>query len=139
MFDSLTDKFNAVFRSLSGRGRITEANGTTARVSVAGSELVVDKRGLLVRDGQDVDLSIRSECVSLSRVGVEDAAGNDTGIVATYDESVYLGLTTSHIVHLADGTEVVSRVISDRLEEQPEKGEQVRLSWLPEMLRLHVD
>jgi ABC-type Fe3+/spermidine/putrescine transport system ATPase subunit len=120
------------------KGRIREANGTTARVDVAGSELVVDKRGLDVRDGQEVNLSIRSECVNLSRME-DGGATNGAEIIATYDESVYLGLTTSHIVHLSDGTEVVSRVISDGVDEAPSKGERVRLSWVPEMLRLHVD
>ena len=120
------------------KGRITEANGTTARVSVAGSEVVINKRGLDVFDGQDVNLSIRSECVAMARM--EDSAPtNGAEIIATYDESVYLGLTTSHIVHLSDGTEVVSRVISDGFDELPAKGEQVRLSWVPETLRLHVN
>ena len=120
------------------KGRITAANGTTARVSVAGSEVVINKRGLDVLDGQDVNLSIRSECVAMARM--EDSAPtNGAEIIATYDESVYLGLTTSHIVHLSDGTEVVSRVISDGFDELPAKGEQVRLSWVPETLRLHVN
>lgn len=120
------------------KGRITEANGTTARVDVAGSEVVIDKRGLSVTDGQDVNLSIRSECVTMSRMDAANAT-NGPEIIATYEESVYLGLTTSHIVHLDDGTEVASRVISDRFDETPTKGEKVRLTWVPETLRLHVD
>ena len=42
MFDSLTDKFNAVFRSLSGRGRITEANISDAMREVRKALLEAD-------------------------------------------------------------------------------------------------
>ena len=42
MFESLTDKFNAVFRSLSGRGRITEANISGAMRDVRKALLEAD-------------------------------------------------------------------------------------------------
>ena len=42
MFDSLTDKFNSVFRSLSGRGRITEANISDAMREVRKALLEAD-------------------------------------------------------------------------------------------------
>jgi len=42
VFDSLTDKFNAVFRSLSGRGRITEANISDAMREVRKALLEAD-------------------------------------------------------------------------------------------------
>ncbi|MCH8192723.1 MAG: signal recognition particle protein [Planctomycetes bacterium] len=42
MFDSLTDKFNSVFRSLSGRGRITEANISDAMGEVRKALLEAD-------------------------------------------------------------------------------------------------
>jgi signal recognition particle subunit SRP54 len=42
VFDSLTDKFNAVFRSLSGRGRITEANISDAMHEVRKALLEAD-------------------------------------------------------------------------------------------------
>ncbi|MHC4265443.1 MAG: signal recognition particle protein, partial [Planctomycetota bacterium] len=42
MFESLTEKFNAVFRSLSGRGRITEANITDAMRDVRKALLEAD-------------------------------------------------------------------------------------------------
>ena len=42
MFDALTDKFNSVFRSLSGRGRITEANVTDAMREVRKALLEAD-------------------------------------------------------------------------------------------------
>ena len=42
MFESLTEKFNAVFRSLSGRGRITEANVSDAMHDVRKALLEAD-------------------------------------------------------------------------------------------------
>lgn len=42
MFDSLTEKFNAVFKSLSGRGRITEANVSDALREVRKALLEAD-------------------------------------------------------------------------------------------------
>jgi signal recognition particle subunit SRP54 len=42
MFDALTDKFNSVFRSLSGRGRITEANVSDAMYEVRRALLEAD-------------------------------------------------------------------------------------------------
>lgn len=42
VFESLTEKFNSVFRSLSGRGRITEANITDAMHSVRKALLEAD-------------------------------------------------------------------------------------------------
>ena len=42
MFDALTDKFNAVVKSLSGRGRITEANISDALREVRKALLEAD-------------------------------------------------------------------------------------------------
>ena len=42
MFESLTDKFNSVFRSLAGRGRITEANISDAMRDVRKALLEAD-------------------------------------------------------------------------------------------------
>ncbi|MEM7211488.1 MAG: ABC transporter ATP-binding protein [Pseudomonadota bacterium] len=85
----------------------------------------------LVRAGDKVTFSIRSELVS---IGPEDGAG----IPATHAESVYLGLTTSHRVHLADGTEIVSRVLSSN-GPSPEPGTPVTVSWPQDGARLHLD
>lgn len=119
------------------KGKVAEANGATAIVDVGGSKLSVDKRGLSVGAGQDVNLSIRSECVAMSQIADDEADG--ASLSGTYDESVYLGLTTSHLVQLPDGTEMVSRVIADDDDSMPEPGARVRLHWRPSDLRLHVE
>jgi spermidine/putrescine transport system ATP-binding protein len=121
------------------KGRISKVNGTTAKVALAGTELDAETRGLPVSEGQEVSLSIRSECVGLTTGDAVTDQPGGSEISAVYDESVYLGLTTSHISHLSDGTEIISRIISDNASNTPVKGQSVRLSWSPEMLRLHVD
>jgi ABC-type Fe3+/spermidine/putrescine transport system ATPase subunit len=120
-------------------GKVSEANGATVTVDVAGSKLRVDKRGLAVEPGQNVNLSIRSECVALDPVSDRNMPTDGLSIAGSYDESVYLGLTTSHLVRLPDGTEMVSRVIADTDDTLPEAGAAVRLHWKPTDIRLHVE
>lgn len=121
------------------RGKVIKADAAGVTVDVAGSSLVVDARGLVVAAGQEVSLSIRSECVALDRVNGGDASPDGCSFIATYDESVYLGLTTSHIARLPDGTEMISRVIAGTDDTMPTAGSQVRLSWKPSDIRLHVE
>jgi ABC-type Fe3+/spermidine/putrescine transport system ATPase subunit len=89
-----------------------------------------------VAPGDAVDVSIRSELVRLARAGEAVAEGLSLG--GTYDEAVYLGLTTSHRVRLADGSEMVSRVLADGDDAPPAAGEPVRLHWHADAARLHV-
>ena len=120
-------------------GRVAEANGQTVTVEVAGARLSVPRRGQEVADGQAVALSVRSELVGLSRAPGGNAPADGHSILGTYDESVYLGLTTSHLVRLPSGEEMISRTISDAAEgEPPEPGDPVRLHWRPDAVRLHV-
>jgi signal recognition particle subunit SRP54 len=50
MFDALTDKFNSVFRSLSGKGRITEANVSDAMREVRKALLEADVNYQVTKD-----------------------------------------------------------------------------------------
>ncbi|MFK7945294.1 MAG: TOBE domain-containing protein, partial [Paracoccaceae bacterium] len=79
-------------------------------------------------------VSIRSELVSMS-TGPEPASG----LAATYRETVYLGLTTSHRVSLADGSDMMARVVSDGSVEAPEPGTAVTLTWPHDAARLHLN
>lgn len=121
------------------RGKVSQANGNSVIVDVGGANLNVDRRGLCVTEGQEVDMSIRSECVVLDHVNGTNAPEDGASISGTVLESVYLGLTTSHIVRLPDGTEMTSRVIADSDDSLPQAGSPVRLSWKPSDIRLHVE
>jgi ABC-type Fe3+/spermidine/putrescine transport system ATPase subunit len=121
------------------KGKVTHADAASVTVDIAGSGLTIDRRGLAVIPGQDVTLSVRSECVALEVVNGAAAPPDGLSILGSYDESVYLGLTTSHLVRLPDGTEMTSRVIADTDEALPGAGAPVRMYWKPSDIRLHVE
>ncbi len=121
------------------KGKVSDANGVSVTVDVAGAKLQVAKRDLPVSTGQNVTLSIRSECVALETVNDSNAPTDGLSMLGAYDESVYLGLTTSHLVRLPDGTEMVSRIIADADDTLPVNGAPVRLRWKPTDIRLHVE
>jgi ABC-type Fe3+/spermidine/putrescine transport system ATPase subunit len=120
------------------QGKVLTVNNATVTVDIASTELTVDKRGLALEQGQIVDLSIRSECVALDLATDSSTPADGMSLLGTYGESVYLGLTTSHLVRLSDGTEMISRVIADTDDTLPQAGAAVWLTWKPTDIRLHV-
>lgn len=119
-------------------GSVSAVDGETVTVQVCGQPLSVDRRGLPVRTGETVALSVRSELVEM--VSADGPASSDgLSLAGTYTESVYLGLTLSRRVALADGTEVVSRVVGESDTPDPAPGTAVRVCWKPGALRLHVN
>ena len=111
-------------------GTIAEVTAQTATVETAAGRISVPC-DTDTKAGTKATISIRSELVTL---GPTDAPG----LPATYVESVYLGLTTSHRARLADGTEVVSRTVSTP-SPLPEPGAPVTVSWPEAQARLHID
>ena len=112
-------------------GRITELTPYGARVETGGGTITVPRiEG--ATEGAKASVSIRSELVSLT----EDASAPLTG---TYRESVYLGLTTSHRIALADGTEITAREVANATRKPPDPGETVHLTWPDTAARLHLD
>ena len=83
--------------------------------------------------GEKVWVSIRSELLRLGRGG-----GRGTRCRATYKETVYLGLTTSHLVSLGDGAEVSVRLVSSSDVAPVASGTEVKVSWAPGAARLHL-
>ena len=58
-------------------------------------------------------------------------------VSGTYNEAVYLGLTTSHMVSVGTDHDMISRVVDD-LDDLPQQGSSVRLYWTPGAMRLHT-
>ena len=120
-------------------GKVTQIAGSEVTVVPSnGVELKVDRRNKNVSVGDDVTLSIRSE---LTRMAPGDGAGlakPGHSIPGSYHESVYLGLTTSHLVSAGTGNDMVSRVVDD-LDVIPQKGQPVTMYWRPGDLRLHTN
>lgn len=113
-------------------GRVTAVEPGGIRVAAGGAEITVPHADG-VAAGAPVSLSLRSEMVALS-MHEEGAL-----LKGTYIETVYLGLTTSHRVELADGTAVSCRVVSTATTDFPEPGTPVYLSWPEGTPRLHID
>ncbi|MEL7000270.1 MAG: ABC transporter ATP-binding protein [Pseudomonadota bacterium] len=111
-------------------GRITTVSDGIATVETGGGAISVPSVGT-AKEGAQAAVSIRSELVALSNA-------EDAQLSGTYVESVYLGLTTSHRVALADGSQITARVVSGT-GATPEPGAPVHLSWPADAARLHID
>ena len=81
-------------------------------------------------------MSIRSELLELST----DERQPDThqGLPATFVKTVYLGLTSSSLVRLADGREIVVRSLSDAYDEGLQARQPVIVRWRTRDARLHL-
>ncbi|MDH3233855.1 MAG: ABC transporter ATP-binding protein [Alphaproteobacteria bacterium] len=88
--------------------------------------------------GAKASVSIRSELLELLPAEGKAPAGFET-LEATYRESVYLGLTISHVVSLPDGSEIAVRDIAGAGPAKlPEAGAPVRIGWKAEDASLHL-
>ncbi len=95
MFESLTEKFNAVFRSLAGRGRITEANVSDAMRDVRKALLEADVSYSVVKKFcKDVtQAAIGAEVIKSlhpSQVLVKIVNEELTKLMGPVDTSIYL-------------------------------------------------
>ncbi|MHC4619131.1 MAG: signal recognition particle protein [Planctomycetota bacterium] len=94
MFESLTQKFNSVFRSLAGRGRITEANVTDAMREVRKALLEADVNYHVVKKFcKDVmDAAIGAEVIKSlhpSQVMVKIVSDELTRLMGPVDTRIY--------------------------------------------------
>ena len=116
-------------------GRIAGLDAESVTVETAGGRVTVARDGQAAAEGAPATISVRSELVRMSVQPEGDAR-----LTGTYRESVYLGLTVSHRIALADGTEVAARVVSAAgMDQAPEPGTPVHLSWPDGAARLHLD
>ena len=106
MFDSLTDKFNSVFKSLAGRGRITEANVSDAMRDVRKALLEADVSYKVVKQfckdvtqaalGADVVKSLHPSQVMIKIVNDEL-----TKLMGPVDTSIYFVSPGPTVIMLA--------------------------------------
>ncbi len=103
MFDSLTDKFSSVFRTLSGRGRITESNVRQAMEEV--------RTALLEADVQYEVAQKFCDDVVTSAIGTEVLTSLHPGeqmIKIVYDELARLmGPVDSHIMYVQPSPTII--------------------------------
>ena len=101
----------------------TDADGVTVRTE-QGAEvraLPNDK----VRDGEQVRMMVRPECVRL--LGEDESADNQ--IDGTLKEVLMSGHVTRHFVELPDGTEMVSTGLTGSTGARRKPGSKVRFGW----------
>ena len=120
-------------------GRIAARSGDRITVDAGFASIDVEAPGTTVETGAEAAVSIRSELLRL----IEPGAGADATmqtVPATYVNEVYLGLTTSHLVRLPDGTDVAIRRMSEAGgDTRFEPGQEVRIGWRIGDARLHTD
>ena len=141
IYETPRRRFTASFigeaRIFDGSLSAIEETSATVDIGVGRVEAPRDDQGLEV--GAPVSLSIRSERLYLLTAGEACESGMQW-VPAIYDKEIYLGLTTSHLVTLADGTQCGVRRISAARDHEPiEPGTEVRLAWRLEDGRLHAD
>ena len=117
-------------------GTVSSVTKNSAKVDVGAGTLTVERHDADVAKGDHVSVSIRSELLQ-----VDSAEGRSDGrsLSGTYLETVYLGLTTSHLVKLETGVELKVRLVSGMEEAPPAQGSPVRVTWKAGAARLHVN
>ena len=119
-------------------GQVAGKNRDGVTVDVGFAEVTVRAAEALVEKGDSVAVSIRSELLRLVESG-HNANGSMQTVPATYVEEFYLGLTTSHLVSLPNGAEVIVRQISQgSTGARFERGQQVEIGWKVSDARLHT-
>ena len=104
MFDTLTDKFSGVFRSLSGRGRISEENIREAMKSVRTALLEADVNLKVVNDFNEhvIQKAIGQEVIKSLQPG-------ELMVKICYDELLnLLGPVDSQIYFVQPGPTILS-------------------------------
>jgi ABC-type Fe3+/spermidine/putrescine transport system ATPase subunit len=119
-------------------GIVTGATGERVTVDLGFAKVDIAAPGATAVAGNEVSFSVRSELLRV--IGPGQAADSAwQALQATYLETIYLGLTTSHLLRLADGSEVVVREISGELQNGGlEVGQAVTIGWPTARARLHV-
>ncbi len=120
-------------------GRIAGKIGEKVTLDLDFATVQVGAAAATVTTGDEATISIRSELLVLMPPGHE-TDDRLQRISATYVEEVYLGLTTSHLVRLPNGTELMVRRISESTGAASfTPGAEVAVGWRTDDARLHTD
>jgi ABC-type Fe3+/spermidine/putrescine transport system ATPase subunit len=120
-------------------GRVAADAGGRVMVDTGFATIAVEKRESAAGVSDAVSISVRSERIHL--LDPAAAAKDDIQVIpADYVEAVYLGLTTSHLVKLANGLEIVVRRLSNADSDATfTSGQPVSIGWRTENAQLHID
>ncbi len=119
-------------------GRVASRADVRVTVDAGFATITVDAGAVGADAGDAVSISVRSELLRLLDPGAPADETMQT-IPAEYVEALYLGLTTSHLVRLANGAEIAVRRLSDGDRAAAfAPGRPVSVGWRTEDARLHV-
>ncbi|MDG2313069.1 MAG: ABC transporter ATP-binding protein [Alphaproteobacteria bacterium] len=120
-------------------GKVSDTNEKYLTVDLGYTKVNVPALSSRSNLGQEVSFSIRSELLSL--IESDDFNGDGWQVIpATLLETIYLGLTTSYLVRLADNSEVVVRKISSgENHSKIESGQNIKVGWQTDHARLHIN
>ncbi len=119
-------------------GRVASVNADRVTVDLGFAEVDVEAHGASVVAGANVCVSIRSELMQIVEPG-HRVDGTMQTIPGSYVDTVYLGLTTSHLVTLPNGLELAVRRISEgRTSASFVPGQELKIVWNTADARLHT-
>lgn len=119
-------------------GIVASTSGERVTVDLDYAKVDIAAPGTTAAAGDAVSFSVRSELLRVIDPGQASSDAWQT-VPATYQETIYLGLTTSHLVRLPDGSEVVARVMSDEPgNDKLEAGQAITVGWQTDRARLHL-
>jgi len=118
-------------------GTVAAADANTATLDLGCGRITAAGTGADV--GAQASISIRSELLRLLPAGAEVPPAMQA-LDGTYHESVYLGLTISHMVTLPNGAEIAVRDIAGAAAEAPPApGAPVKVGWNTADASLHLN
>ncbi|MCP4327963.1 MAG: ABC transporter ATP-binding protein [Alphaproteobacteria bacterium] len=119
-------------------GRVTAVDGARVRVDIGLSEVDAATSGETPNANDPVSISVHSDLLQI--LSSDEPVPDDVQTVpGNYVTKIYLGLTSSHVVALADGSEVsVCRVSHGDHVRTFDPGAEVLLGWRLDHARLHT-
>lgn len=139
IYETPTKRFTAGFIGENNLidGKIITQSDQQITLDLGFAQVVVASNPSL-KDGDEVSFSIRSELLQLMAEATPAQEHLQT-IPGIYLEEIYLGLTTSHLIRLPQGSEIVVRRISEgQSKTRFEPGQQVKVGWEIDHARLHT-
>jgi ABC-type Fe3+/spermidine/putrescine transport system ATPase subunit len=120
-------------------GRVTAVDGDgRVTLDLGYASISVDTHGQTPNVGDEASISVRSELARLVDKSAPAAEGLER-LSGEHQETVYLGLTTSELVRLPNGQEILVRQLSDgSAGHSVQTGEAVQVGWRTGDGRLHI-
>mgnify|MGYP001156954537 FL=1 len=118
-------------------GVVSSVNEGNVTVDLGYASIDLNDRGFSVSVGDNVSVSVRSESLKINKNKFDDKLFQC--LSAKFIYKVFLGLSTSNILALPNGQEILSRHISDtEIESSVDKHSNIFVGWLKEDGQLHV-